>query len=201
MMKKPIYIIAACALSTAVLCGCGAKATEAQSYEQPTIPRMTRESESDRQFDRREIIIELDGNINRLTEGFAKTPISGVRRRFYQSRAGIYTVEYVHTPQGTEKDDTLDYRLELRDDNTFDFSVTSNGVQAAHYGHWYTRRDEIIMFYDEPISPTAHNVYTCDSMYADILPHGKIMIYDNCNIIVLSREQSTDNAEIDTPNA
>lgn len=72
MMKKPIYIIAACALSTAVLCGCGAKATEAQSYEQPTIPRMTRESESDQQFDRREIIIELDGNINRLRKGLQR---------------------------------------------------------------------------------------------------------------------------------
>lgn len=188
-MNKIIKLITALALSSATLCGCSSGAPSDINYDIPSAPNGARATEEFRPSERHELIIEIEG-VPDAPDGFSKPPVSGVRRRFNESREGVYTVEYVHYPQGAEKDDTLDYRLELRADNTFDFAVTTDGVSVTHYGHWYARRDEIMLFYDEPIEDTAHNVYICDSMYGDMISQGKIMIYDNCNIIVLSRTQA-----------
>ncbi|MCM1367415.1 MAG: hypothetical protein NC184_01195 [Roseburia sp.] len=185
-MKKIIISAAALALSGALLCGCSSGTANDASYDVPEAPREARAVEDFRPSSRREFTVEIEG-ASEARGGFFRSPISGVRRRFAEAREGVYTVEYVHAPQGAEKDDTLDYRLELRDDNTFDLAVTADGVSVSHNGHWYARRHEIMLFYDEDVDPTAHNIYVCDSMYGDILPQGKIMIYDNCNIIVLSR--------------
>ena len=98
-------------------------------------------------------------------------------------------MEYVHTPRGEERDETLDYKLTLNDDNTYTLSVTTDGVNAEHSGRWYMHRDgNIVMYYDEPIDKPAHNVYISDTMYAESLPQGKLMIYDSCNVIVLARQ-------------
>ena len=54
------------------------------------------------------------------------------------------------------------------------------------------------MYYDEPIDPSAHNVYVSDYLYGELLPHGKIMIYDNCNVIVLAKTaENGDNGNAD----
>ena len=105
-------------------------------------------------------------------------------------RTGSYSVEYIHTPYGIDKDETLDYNLTLNIDNTFSLTVVSDGVTAEHSGRWYEMRNQIMMFYDEQIDPSPHNVYVADSMFGELLPHGKIMIYDNGYTIVLSHESS-----------
>ena len=138
--------------------------------------------------------ITLDGN---KIDGFhgkiiKKGALSGVRRHFRPNHSGNYTVEYIHTPYGIDEDETLDYKLTLNDDNTFELTVVSNGVTAEHSGRWYERRNEIMMFYDEQIDQPPHNVYVADSMFGDLLPKGKIMIYDNCCTIVLSRQSEND---------
>lgn len=123
--------------------------------------------------------------------GFARDivlpPVSGVKRILMHSPVGSYSVEYVHTPPGMAEDDTLDYKLEISDDGSFTLNVVSEGVSADHSGRWYTRRDELMLFYDEKVDTPAHNVYIADSMYADILPGQKLMIYDNCRVIVLAK--------------
>ena len=106
---------------------------------------------------------------------------------FRSSLGGSYTLEYVHTPFGIDKDETLDYKLQLSDDNTFTMQVVTDGVSVDHTGHWYARRDEVMLYYDEQIDRPAHNEYVADSMYCDVLPQNKLMIYDNCRVIVLSR--------------
>lgn len=187
-MKKTMKAITAIALSSLVLSGCNPtpKAPKENIAPSPAPPSQSTDTRrgGDNEYTKRH---ERDG----IEHILGKLPISGVLRRFKPDLYGVYTVEYIHSPRDTERDETLDYRLELKDDNTFDLNVTSNGVQAEHYGHWYMHRGgNIMLYYDEPIDPTAHNVYVSDTLYGDMLDGGKIMIYENCNVIVLSREWS-----------
>lgn len=187
-MKKTLALVAACALAAAAACGCGSKApTEARPLPRNATPEITQKAP-----DRSGVIeIDLGGIFDRAPQ---HEDASLTRRTFRRSPAGEYTVEYVHTPRGEERDETLDYKLTLNDDNTYTLSVTTNGVNAEHSGRWYMHRDgNIVMYYDEPIDTPAHNVYISDTMYAESLPQGKLMIYDRCNVIVLAR-QGGDNA-------
>lgn len=193
-MKKLLTAAIACALAPATLltaCSPVPKTApdSAQDAPKPTAPIAIPEDKTiEPRLNGDVIIVPDEGLGGIILEGISKLPNSGVRRRFLQSPSGSYTVEYVHTPHGVDKDETLDYKLQLSDDNTFTMQVVSNGVTADHSGHWYARRDEIMLYYDEEIDPTAHNVYVSDSMYCDVLPQNKLMIYDNCRVIVLTRE-------------
>ena len=185
-MKQPFRLIAVPVLLASVaLCGCGSDADLPTSRIEPDMPQTdidrapAQSAESD--INSSELRITLD-------EGFMhRRGLSGVCRRFFPRLDGTYTVEYVHTPFGEDRDETLDYKLELKDDNTFTLTAVAKGVTAEHYGRWYTRRDEITMYYDEPVDPTAHNVYMNDRMYGEILNGGKIMIYENCHTVVLAK--------------
>lgn len=196
-MKKLLTVVLASVLSAATLTSCGKStaravsdkqyvdnsATRSQSVETPdTLPAEPGAN------DKRNINITIDGEVDGIFGAIGKrAPISGVQRRFIPSLEGDYAVEYVHTPYGEQNDDTLDYKFTLNDDNTYDMTVVSDGVTVTHTGHWYERGHSITFFYDEDVDPTAHNVYVCDVMYGDILKTGKIMIYDNCRTIVLSK--------------
>ncbi len=201
-MKKALTLTATALIAASAMCGCSKSATVGSAVRLPE-PRGTQQTQTqqenqdvtDNNTDEKRLEITLDGN---KTDGFvgrirARAPISGVRRHFVPNRSGTYTVEYIHTPYGIDKDETLDYKLTLNDDNTFSMTVVSDGVTAEHSGRWYERRKEIMLFYDEQIEQPPHNVYVSDSMFGDLLPKGKIMIYDNCYTIVLS--QNNDEAE------
>lgn len=201
-MKK-IFTVAIAATTAAVtMCGCGKSVADnsKSTVQLPQSSQSQAQSQTDQteknDNDRKKIQIYVDGEEidGFYGEIYKKAPISGVRRRFAPDRSGKYTVEYVHAPYGKDKDETLDYRLTLNDDNTFTLTVVAEGVTADHNGHWYERRGEIMMFYDEAIDDTAHNVYVSDSLYGSILPQNKIMIYDNCYTIVLAK-QPIQNAE------
>lgn len=201
-MKKALTLTVTAIIAASAMCGCSKSATTASAVRLPE-SRGTQQTQSqqenqdvtDNSADNKRIEITLDGN---KTDGFVgqirtKSALSGVRRHFIPNRSGTYTVEYIHTPYGIDKDETLDYKLTLNGDNTFTMTVVSDGVTAEHSGRWYERRKEIMLFYDEKIEQPPHNVYVSDSMFGDLLPKGKIMIYDNCYTIVLS--QSSDEAE------
>lgn len=121
-----------------------------------------------------------------------KMQIFGVKRIFEQNHLGTYTVDYVRYPKQSDIDETLNYVLTLNENDLFDFMVTVNGITSTHYGHYYIHRGgSIVLFYDEKIEDSAHNVFICDSLYAELLPNGKIMFYDDCKTIVLSKEEKT----------
>ncbi len=202
-MKKILTTSVAALLSATMLCGCNKSSgttrsvpipypfqdgtVQTEDVQKPDKPIMPRNDGQDAK-------IEIDGD-NDNDIGFfwhfgKRSAMSGVRRCFERDRSGTYTIEYVHAPYDKDKDDTLDYRLTLNNDNTFEFTVVTDGVTAEHNGHWYERRGNIMMFYDEEIPDKQHNVYVSDTMYADLLPQGKIMIYDNCYTIVLSKQNT-----------
>lgn len=188
-MKRQIAILLGTALLPAVLIGCGKQSAEqnsVQPQEQQPITELT--DNNDNFAERRGVEITIDRILPR-TVPRTQPPFPGVRRRFEFDRTGIYTVEYIHTPYGVDRDDTLDYRLELSDDNTYAMEVTANGVTASHNGKWYNKRDTLMLFYDEPIEQPTHNTYVADSLYCEIIPHGKLLIYDNCYTIILSKVQ------------
>ncbi len=191
-MKKILAIVLVCCCAVCFLaCGKPAAKTDVSIPHSDNIQKSdpqstTDQSESDRN---RGIEIKIDGED---LEGFfgrsmRRSSMSGVCRHF--DLDGDYSVEYIHHPSELPQDDTLDYKLQLNIDNTFVLDVISDGIHTNHYGHWYARRDNITLFYDEPIDPTAHNIYVSDSLYGEILHNGKIMIYDNCNTIVLAKQQ------------
>lgn len=195
-MKKTITLATVCVLTAASLCGCAdqpARSSDLRRIADEYVAR-TEQSETQSPTDdyTRDINIKIDGYT--VDEFFGlkdrRSDISGVRRKFMSEYIGTYTVEYIHVPYGVDRDDTLDFNLTLNDDNTFTMKVVSEGVEAEHYGRWYARRHQITMYYDEPIDPTKHNVYVADSMYGELLPDGKIMVYENCHTIVLSRPQA-----------
>ncbi|MCH5154728.1 MAG: hypothetical protein J1F71_05900 [Clostridiales bacterium] len=196
-MKKPVILAATVILTTSMLCGCNkaATASPAKDTAQP-IAKSTEQTEDIVNIDdententqkRIQIIID-DSKLGGFIGSRRQPPISGVRRHFYPDKSGNYTVEYIHTPYGMEKDETLDYKLSLNNDNTFELTVVSDGVTAEHSGRWYDRRGQLMLFYDEEIDPPKHNVYVADSMYCELLPKGKIMLYENGYTIVLSKQ-------------
>lgn len=208
-MKKAVTIATVALLSAAALCGCSKSTTnsikpksqsddinQTKTKSSQTNNDTTEKSEKPEEIQKIEITIngktidEYYGNVRR------RSAISGVGRHYKHRRDGTYTVEYIHTPYGVDKDETLDYRLTLKDDNTYELTVVSDGVTAVHNGHWYERNHEITMFYDEQMQEQPHNVYVGDRMFANVLPKGKIMIYDDCYTIVLSK-QTEDNSQND----
>lgn len=182
-MKKALAIAATALIAASALCGCAKDDANEQSDT-----RLLRSAQP------QQVQTEQD-NTDSATEQKDKNEVKiliydGKPRRIPLKRTGNYTVEYIHTPYGMEKDDTLDYNLTLNTDNTFYLTVVSDGVTAEHSGRWYELRNQIMMFYDEQIDPPQHNVYVADCLCGELLPEGKIMIYDNCYTIVLSRKQS-----------
>ncbi len=177
-MKKAIVSILAVSAAATALVGCGAPKPQAASVQKPQEPAHTEQrTRSDDNVGVR------GGRLGDLS------PIFGVRRRL--SIAGEYTVEYVHKQRDAATDDTLDYSLSLRDDHTYEMRVVAKGVKSDHYGNWYVHDGGgLTLFFDEPIESPAHNEYVTDCMYAELLPQGKIMIYDGGNTIVLSRNGS-----------
>lgn len=193
-MKRQIAILLGVALLPAILTGCGKQSNErhsAQSQEQ-TVTEIT---ENENTEERGGIGIPID---RLFPNSVLRTqpPFPGVRRRIEFDRSGVYTVEYIHTPYGVDSDDTLDYKLELSDNNTYTMEVTANGVTAAHNGKWYNKRDTLMLFFDEPIDQPTHNTFVADCMYCEIIPQGKLLIYDNCYTIILSKTQSDSPAEL-----
>ena len=190
-MKKLIAISAILALSASALCACSPKPNP-KDREAPPQTRLVESGTPSGVPQGRSIENTPSG---RSSDGATKPSFPGVRRRLaigIMPESGSYSMEYVHFPISEDRDESLDYSLELRDDNTFTFNVVTNKISATHEGHWYGKHGgNIVLFYDEPIDETAHNVYVSDCMYCEYLPNGKIMIYDNCNIIVLSREDIT----------
>ena len=202
-MKKALTIATVAILSATALCGCNkstASGTKLQSQFPDSSQKQTQSqprSNSDTQEKPEEIQkIEITINGKKIDEYYGnarrRSAISGVEKHYKYGRDGTYTVEYIHTPYGVDKDETLDYRLTLKDDNTYELTVVSDGVTAVHNGHWYERNKEITMFYDEQIQDQPHNVYVGDRLFANVLPKGKIMIYDDCYTIVLAKQPETD---------
>ena len=194
-MKKILTLLIVGVVTASILCGCSKSAPKSRRAApvEPVQPRVEQPRDNESNGVTHDVRITIDGE---TLDGFTgnidiRTPLSGVRRRFMPDRSGTYTVEYVHAPYGIERDETLDYKLTLNNDNTFTLNVVSKGVATEHHGRWYTRSSEIMMFYDEPIDQPAHNVYVADSMYGELLPQGKILIYDNCHTVILSRPQAT----------
>lgn len=189
-MKKALSVPLIALIAAASMCGCSKSPTSATvRLAEPSEPQQpqvqTQQDEPDASENNR-IEITIDGGKVRT-----RSALPGVRRHFRRDRSGKYTVEYIHTPYGIDKDETLDYNLTLNDDNTFEMTVVSDGVTANHSGRWYERRNNIMLFYDEQIDQQQHNIYVADSLFCDILPKGKIMIYDNCYTIVLSQNNDT----------
>ena len=187
-MKKPITIfttVVCVTCSALALIGCNSHNTKfTATSELKRIQTKTIENDTNTQTPDSP---EIDTGM--LNWRYEKPIIFGVRRRFMPHHYGTYSVEYVRFPQGEKKDETLDYRLTLNQDDTFEFTVVTNGVTAEHNGHYYIHRDGYMtLYYDEEIEQTAHNVYVSDSLYCELLPSGKIMFYDNCNMIVLARD-------------
>lgn len=192
-MKKILAVALSCAALPALMCGCS-PTPKAQNHATPApdtrkiVTPDTRNDHSD--IDRDFAVIPHRSSMWELYTSFSVG----------RSPSGVYTVEYIHSPRDNKPDDTLDYKLELNADNTFTLTATANGVTADHYGHWYARRGgELTMYYDEPIDPSAHNVYVSDCLYGELLPHGKIMIYDNCNVIVLAKTAENNGGDTGTP--
>ncbi len=117
--------------------------------------------------------------------------------RLSRGPIGEYSTEYVHISQTENSGEKPNYSLNLKDDNTFTFQAEVNGVVSDHYGNWYLKYDDsIVLFYDEPVDTPPHNVFVGDCMFMELLPHGKIMFYDDCATIVLSK-----NTDISPQNA
>lgn len=181
-MKKILAAVLSLCLCALMLTGCAKPAK--QSVKTPSdIPQQQSQSDeiSEKQLPSR----PRDGDIR-----YFMPPIPGVRKLFRRLPCGEYSAEYVHTPYGEPKDDTLSYSLTLNDDGTYSMTAVKQGVSAEHSGRYYLRDGGIMLFYDEEIAPPAHNVYVSDCMYGDILAGHKIMIYDGCNTIVLSYSPS-----------
>ncbi|MCH5155530.1 MAG: hypothetical protein J1F69_02900 [Clostridiales bacterium] len=203
-MKKAVTLTLSTLFAVSALCGCNkapSHSSNARTTEQPDT-KSTQQTENINNDDinnveskkneksQKRIRIILDGSeLDDIMYNRRRAPISGVRRHLSPDKSGKYTVEYIHTPYGIDKDETLDYNLVLNNDNTFEFTVVSDGVTAEHSGRWYERRGQIILFYDEEIEQPQHNVYVADSLYAEVLPKGKIMFYDNCYTVVLSKQR------------
>lgn len=193
-MKKPIAVITAAVCITCVaasLSGCGSPNVKfvGASEIKDRISNTLKTDESERSSRDN----TTDDEFNRYDEKYERPVIIGVRRRFTPRHVGTYGVDYVRFPQNSEKDETLDYKLTLKSDDTFELTVVSDGITAEHYGHYYIRYGgSITLFYDEEREPTAHNVYVSDSLYGEFLPNGKIIFYDNCNTIILAHENSAE---------
>lgn len=194
-MKKLLFFALICTAVAVILSGCGAPKPRAVNV----MPRT--KTENTETPSKRTVEIEIDKNNDKDVRLGEVLPIVGVRRRIHNP-AGEYTVEYVHYPREAQKDETLNYSLTLNSDNTYSLTVVTDGVQANHFGNWYLRSGgSLVLYYDEPIDKTAHNVFVSDCMYGEMLPHGKIMIYDNCNVIVLSKtDLNSANRAVTLPN-
>lgn len=203
-MKKAVTITLTAMLAASALCGCSKAAAQTSAVRIPQ-PSDTNQTQVQQDADNPDKITVDDDTTennkkriqiiidNSKLGGFIgnrrKKPISGVRRHFKRDRSGNYSVEYIHTPYGIDKDETLDYNLSLNDDNSFELTVVSDGVTAEHSGRWYENKHRIILFYDDDVE-TQHNVQVTDKMHCELLPKGKIMFTDNNYTVVLSKQQN-----------
>ncbi|MCH5163010.1 MAG: hypothetical protein J1G38_05930 [Clostridiales bacterium] len=179
-MKKTLSAILAISAVSSALVGCGVPKPHA-STNTITTRAKTEVTETDKNSGAIEVEPEKEVRLGQ------SRPIFGVRRRM-RSLAGEYSAEYVHSDRDKQKDDTLSYSLTLRDDNTYDMTVVTDGVKAVHYGNWYLHSGGgLTLYYDEPLDSTAHNVYVSDCLYGEVLENGKIMVFENGNVIVLAR--------------
>ena len=188
-MKKQLAALLALTMLPVMLTGFGKSSADAYSAERKEQANTEiTDNSADRlpTTERRGIEIIIDKQFFPRAFERVQPSFPGVRKRFGLNKSGTYTVEYIHTPFGTEKDETLDYRLVLSDDNTYSMEVTMDGVTAVHSGKWYSKYDTLMLFYDEQTEPPAHNIYVADSMYCDILPQGKLLIYDRGYTVVLA---------------
>lgn len=192
-MNKTIAIIAATLSPVALLFGCDRPSPSAELVTAQNDTAVETKAETETETNDKEVQSRIEIVWDNENGFFGRASgLPGVRRRFAPDRSGTYTVEYIHAPYGTEKDDTLDYKLTLNSDNTYTLSVVSEGVRAEHYGHWYERRGNINIYYDEPMEDMQHNIYVSDSLYGELLEGGKIMIFDNCHTIVLAKQAESD---------
>ena len=116
-----------------------------------------------------------------------KIDLSGVRRHFKKSLEGEYSVEYIHC--GDMKSD-FDCKLTIADGNNYEMSFTKNGSTVEHRGKWYSRRGSVTFFFDEEKPVYVPEVYYPDSISADIIDGGKLMMYDGSCVIVLSQDNA-----------
>ncbi len=186
-MKKAILsLISTAIIPATVLCGCNKSPVDNSAAPfDIDMPVESRVAETENNETKSRIEITFGGQVD---EFFGRPSRSGVQRHFYPDRSGTYVVEYVHVPYGVDKDETLDYKLTLNNDNTYTMTVVSEGITAEHYGHWYERHGSINIYYDEPMDDQQHNIYISDSLYGEMLPYGKIMIYDKSHTIVLAKQ-------------
>lgn len=184
-MKKQIFAAIACVLSASVACGCAAdNATQALRNDrsvQPTQPIYVIERIADE---------NAHNNANVYDDDYVKTAISGVRIHKTQSLVGKYYSEYIHSPIAYACESSVRYDLDLKEDNTFEMKVAANNVDYGFYGHWYSKNDQITLYYDSSDNPLArelpgHSSYDCT--YGEVYPQGKIMFYENGGIIVMAR--------------
>ena len=175
-MKKAILLLLTAATAATVLTGCS-----------PNTPDLSMPTDDRARTQVHEVAPEpttkATPSIN-LT--FHKSALPGGFRRLYD-RTGVYTTEYIHFSPFDKPETMPNYSLELKDDGTYSFHADVNGVQSEHYGNYYFKHGGLILFYDEPMDTPAHNVYVADSIYMEMLPQGKIMFYDECGTIVLSK--------------
>ncbi len=177
-MKK-IGLVALTAAAAALLSGCSKSSSD---VSMPKDSRENVQAAQDRSVAQAEIIDPTFGVSRR------KSALSG-GFRIIRGPIGEYTTEYVHISQSDLGGEKPNYSLNLKDDNTFTFHAEVNGVNSDHYGNWYLKYDDsIILFYDEPVETPPHNVFIGDCMFMELLPQGKIMFYDDCATIVLSKK-------------
>ena len=182
-------LIAAAIAPLILLDGCSK--TEQPAYaaqeQNTTTIEMPTESDNNAKIETNELRPQFEIVIDGMHGVFGQRErLPGVRRRFIEGRSGIYNVEYVHSPYGTEKDETLDYSLTLNYDNTYYMSVTSHGVKYDRNGHWYERQSKIIFYIDDTDEKSDEMKY--NEIRGEFLPHGKIMLYENRHTVVLNKQ-------------
>ncbi len=190
-MKKPILAAIACALSASVACGCAADdaayTLDDRQSLQPVQPIYVIERKTDEYApDNTEI---MDGD-------FLQPSIPGVRIYKEHSLAGKYYSEYIHSPISFACESSMRYDLDLKEDNTFEMNITSDNTNFKFTGHWYSKHDQITLYYDSSDNPLArdlpgHTSYDCT--YGEVYPQGKIMLYENSGIIVMARVTESSN--------
>lgn len=175
MNKKTVAVSMALICATA-LCGCAKKPkTDLSPAPQSTRSEVqTRDNTAD---ERPDAIGNID--IRAIVIEKSRPPFSGVRKRI-SVIDGEYKTEYIHSNAGSTN--TPDYTVKF-DDDTFDLKIDDSENSKSYYGHYYVHcGGSITMFFDNVSADQDPASY----LYAELLPSGKIMLYDNNNVAVLA---------------
>ncbi|MCH5351163.1 MAG: hypothetical protein J1F39_04260 [Clostridiales bacterium] len=178
-MKKTALILLPLA-AVAILSGCG----QPNNAKRPSDATPPQNKSVEYQRDESQIPVPLPFPDPKPR---VKINISGVRRHFIKSLAGNYSVEYIHSAGDNVN---LDCKLTVNEDNTYEMSFSKNGSTVEHSGKWYSRHGNVTFFFDEEKPTYIPEVYYPDSMSADVIDGGKLMLYDGCCVIVLSQENA-----------